>query len=89
MNVIQANCRVEFASEDIDFILSVLGGKIGSAECLIKLLSDEESRDLVLDDDALFHALLVRGGCCEFPASSISISSCDKSFVDLKSRIGR
>jgi hypothetical protein len=63
MKVIQANCRVEFAAEDIDFILSILGSRIGTAECLVKLLSDEESRDLILDDDALFHALLDRGGC--------------------------
>ena len=63
MKLIQSNCRAQFAAEDIDFILSVLGGKIGTAECLIKLLADEESRDLILDDDALLHALLERGGC--------------------------
>src|SRR5579871_6599472 len=55
MKMIQPNCRVQFAAEDVDFILSVLGHKIGNAECLVKLLSDEESRDLILDDDALFH----------------------------------
>ncbi len=63
MKMIQPNCRAQFAAEDIDFILSVLGGKIGTAECLIKLLADEESRDLVLDDEALLHALLERRGC--------------------------
>src|SRR6476620_8023315 len=63
MKMIQPNCRVQFAAEDMDFILSVLGRKIGNAECLIKLLSDEESRDLILDDEALFHALLERRGC--------------------------
>src|SRR6478609_9694984 len=63
MKMIQPNCRIQFAAEDIDFILSVLGGKIGTAECLVKLLADEESRDLILDDDALFHALLERRGC--------------------------
>jgi hypothetical protein len=63
MKMIQPNCRVQFAAEDVDFILSVLGQKIGNAECLIKLLSDEQSRDLILDDDALFHALLERRGC--------------------------
>lgn len=61
--MIQANCRVQFAAEDIDFILSVLGRKIGTAECLIRLLADEESRDLILDDEALLHALLERRGC--------------------------
>ena len=63
MKMIQPNCRVQFAAEDIDFILSVLGQKIGTAECLIKLLADEDSRDLILDDEALFHALLERRGC--------------------------
>ena len=30
----------------------------------MRLLADEESRDLILDDEALLHALLERGGCC-------------------------
>jgi len=63
MKMIQPNCRVQFAAEDIDFIVSALGGRLGNAECLVKLLADEESRDLILDDDALFHALLERHGC--------------------------
>ncbi|HWX19479.1 MAG TPA: hypothetical protein VN578_06185 [Candidatus Binatia bacterium] len=63
MKMIQPNCRAQFAAEDIEFILSVLGGKIGTAECLVKLLADEDSRDLILDDEALFHALLERRGC--------------------------
>jgi len=63
MKMIQPNCRARFAAEDIEFILSILGGKIGTAECLIKLLADEDSRDLILDDEALFHALLERRGC--------------------------
>jgi len=63
MKLIQSNCRAQFAAEDIEFILSVLGGKIGTAECLIKLLADQDSRDLILDDEALLHALLERRGC--------------------------
>src|SRR5437660_9496936 len=63
MKMIQPNCRVQFAAEDRDFILSVLGSKIGTAECLVKLLADEDTRDLILDDDTLFHALLERRGC--------------------------
>ena len=61
--MIRPNCRAQFAAEDIDFILSVLGHKISTAECLVKLLADEDSRDLILDDEALLHALLERGGC--------------------------
>lgn len=63
MKMIQPNCRVQFAAEDIDFILSVLGRRLGDGDCLIQLLSDEASRDLILDDDALLHALLERRGC--------------------------
>ena len=63
MKMIQPNCRVQFATEDIEFILSVLGPKIGTSDCLIKLLSDEESRDIILDNEALLHALLERRGC--------------------------
>ncbi len=63
MKMIQPNCRVQFAAEDIDFILSVLGRKIGTAECLARLLADEESRDLILDDEALFRTLLERREC--------------------------
>jgi len=63
MKVIQPNCRVQFAAEDVDFILSILGHRLGNSECLIQLLADESSRDLILDDEALFHALLERRGC--------------------------
>jgi hypothetical protein len=63
MKVIRPNCRIQFSAEDIDFILLVLGRKIGTAECLVKLLADEDSRDLILDDEALLHALLEGRGC--------------------------
>jgi hypothetical protein len=63
MKMIQPNCRVQFAAEDVEFILSVLGARTGTAECLVKLLSDEASRDQILDDEALFHAVLERKGC--------------------------
>lgn len=63
MRLIQPNCRAQFAAGDIEFIVSVLGRRIGNADCLIKLLADEEARDLILDDEALLGALLERGGC--------------------------
>ena len=65
MKMIQPNCRVQFAAQDIDFIVSVLGHKTGDADCLVKLLTDEESRDLILDDEELFRALLERRGCLQ------------------------
>lgn len=63
MKLIQPNCRAQFAAEDVEFILSVLGGKNGASNCLVELLSDEDARDLILDNEALFHALLERRGC--------------------------
>jgi len=63
MKVIQPNCRTQFAAEDIDFVISVLGPRLGNAECLVQLLADAETRDLILDDEALLHALLERRGC--------------------------
>ena len=63
MKVVQPNCRVQFTAEDIDFILSVLRPKVGTADCLIKLLTDEESRDLILDDEDLLRAVLEHRSC--------------------------
>jgi hypothetical protein len=63
MQVIQPNCRVQFTAQDVDFIVEVLGKKLGAAECLVGLLAEEETRDLILDDEMLFHALLERRGC--------------------------
>lgn len=61
--VIRPNCRVQFTAEDIDFILSVFGTKAGSAETLVQLLADEDSRDLILDDESLLRAVLEHRSC--------------------------
>lgn len=63
MKIIRPNCRLQFAAEDVDFILQVLGQRLGDAQCLVRLLADEDSRDLILDDEALFRALLENGQC--------------------------
>jgi hypothetical protein len=63
MKVIQPNCRIQFSGEDIDFIVAVMGVRSGTAETLVKLLTDSDARDLILDDPALFHALLEQRGC--------------------------
>ena len=63
MNVIQPNCRIQFTVEDVDFIVATLGGQAGATECLVQLLADESSRDLILDDEKLFHALLEHPRC--------------------------
>jgi hypothetical protein len=63
MQVIHANCRVQFTAEDMDFITSVLGKGQQSMTFLASLLTDLEARDLILDDEALFRALLESKGC--------------------------
>jgi hypothetical protein len=54
---------VQFTAEDIEFILSVLGPRAGSAETLVQLLADEEARDLILDDETLLRAVLEHRNC--------------------------
>ncbi len=63
MKLIKANCRVQFTAEDIQFILQTLGQSRRDENLLRQLISDEECRDLLLDDDALFRALLEQRGC--------------------------
>lgn len=63
MNVIISNCRVQFTAEDIDFIVEVLRPKVSSPNSLIQLLTDEETRDQILDDESLFRAVLEHRGC--------------------------
>jgi hypothetical protein len=63
MKVIQPNCRIQFTAEDVEFILQVLRPGVDSPECLTQLLGDEDSRDLILDDETLFRAVLERRNC--------------------------
>src|SRR3954469_6391192 len=65
MNVIISNCRVQFTAEDIDFIVEALRPKVDSADCLVKLLADEETRDQILDDETLFRSVLEHRGCLQ------------------------
>lgn len=63
MKVIQPNCRIQFTAADIDFVVAILGTKAGNADCVTKLLADAETRDLILDDEQLFQAVIERRGC--------------------------
>src|SRR5207302_3260136 len=49
--------------QDVEFMIAALSPRTGSAETLVKLLADEDTRDLILDDEALFRALLEQRGC--------------------------
>ncbi len=63
MKVVQANSRVRFTAEDIAFILRVLGRDGQDHEFLNLLFADEESRDHILDDPALYRALTTSNHC--------------------------
>jgi hypothetical protein len=63
MKLIQPNCRIQFTAEDLEFVASTLGRCEAERTTVIGLLSDAETRDFILDDDQLFHALLEHRGC--------------------------
>ena len=63
MKLIQPNCRIQFTAEDLDFIAATLSKSPDDQSFLTELLSDTETRDLILDDEKLFHALLEHRGC--------------------------
>ncbi|MGC1479425.1 MAG: hypothetical protein WA771_02885 [Chthoniobacterales bacterium] len=56
--MIQANCRARFTAEDFDFIVRSLSHSSRDAVSLTRLLLDADSRDEVLDHDALSSAIL-------------------------------
>jgi len=63
VKVIRPNCRIQFTAEDIEFVSSILGAKAGNPQTIVSLLADEDARDTILDDEALFRAILERNGC--------------------------
>ncbi len=63
MKLIQPNCRIQFTADDLDFIAETLGKSPEEKNSLLQLLADPETRDLILDDDKLFRALLEHRGC--------------------------
>ena len=68
MHIIQPNCRVQFTAEDVDFIIATLGRGTGDHDCLVRLLADEDTRDLILDDERLLRALLEHRSCLRVSA---------------------
>ncbi len=58
MKVIQPYCRSKLTRADIEFILAVLRVELKDEQALVSLLLDENTRDLILDDSTLFHAII-------------------------------
>jgi hypothetical protein len=60
--VIRANCRERFTAADFDFVVSTLARSSTDQVSLVDLLSDAETRDSVLDNPRLVHAILSNAG---------------------------
>jgi hypothetical protein len=56
--MIRANCRDRFTEDDFAFIVNSLATTESKRVALADLLSDQESRDQVLDDETLFARLV-------------------------------
>ena len=61
-SVVQANCRTRFTAPDFDFIVRVLSHSQKDAVSLVRLLTDADTRDSVLDHAALADAILSQNG---------------------------
>jgi hypothetical protein len=56
--MIRANCRDRFTAEDFSFIVRTLGKSRTDSVSLTELLSDQDTRDSILDHELLFQAIL-------------------------------
>ncbi|HEY5791803.1 MAG TPA: hypothetical protein VIS74_00800 [Chthoniobacterales bacterium] len=56
--MIHANCRVRLTADDFDFIVRALSTKSSDAVSLPRLLTDESTRDELLDHEVLTAAIL-------------------------------
>lgn len=56
-------CRAGFTAEDFQFVVHTLARSRGDAVSLVDLLTDEETRDSVLDHDLLAAELIDHCGC--------------------------
>lgn len=56
--MIHANCRMRLTAEDFSFIVGVLSKTETDQVSLVKLLTDEDTRDAILDHDTLSSAIL-------------------------------
>ena len=56
--MIQANCRERFTADDFDFVVRTLSKSERDGVNLVKLLTDGEARDAILDDPRLVQSVL-------------------------------
>lgn len=60
--MIRANCRERFTAADFDFVVRTLGRSPTDHVSLVELLSDQETRDAVLDHPRLIEVILSNAG---------------------------
>ena len=56
--MIHANCRVRLTAEDFHFVVRVLSKTESDRVSLVELLTEEETRDSILDHEALAEAII-------------------------------
>jgi hypothetical protein len=56
--VVKANCRARFTAADFDFVVRTLSKSPKEAVSLVRLLSDVDERDAILDNEAIADAIL-------------------------------
>ncbi len=56
--MVKANCRARFTAADFDFVIRILSKSPKDAVSLVRLLSDVEERDVILDHEAIADAIL-------------------------------
>lgn len=56
--MIHANCRVRLTADDFNFVVGVLSKSETDRVSLIKLLTDEDTRDAILDHELLSRAII-------------------------------
>lgn len=61
--MITTNCRASFTAEDFAFVVKTLSRSEKESVSLVELLSDEETRDEVLDSEKLYQELIENSHC--------------------------
>ncbi|MEO0454389.1 MAG: hypothetical protein AAFY98_09675 [Verrucomicrobiota bacterium] len=56
--MLRTNCRAQFTADDFQFIIHTLSKAPSQAVALTDLLTDDEMRDSVIDDDLIYQTLI-------------------------------
>jgi hypothetical protein len=86
--MIHANCRIRLTADDFDFIVRTLSLKPSDRVSLERLLTDEDTRDTILDHEALAAAVIESPGRLKISPQLLFYVLCRKVLRDtsVKSR---